>query len=76
MKTIGPKELAELLHKSVPSITCDATRNPGVLPPRIIIEGSRALLWLESDVISWIDEARKKGREHCKKAPTKKESKK
>lgn len=67
MKTLGVNDIAELLHKSASSIQSDTSRNPKVLPPRIIIPGSSVLLWLESDVILWIDEGRKRGREHCRK---------
>jgi predicted DNA-binding transcriptional regulator AlpA len=55
LKTLGPEDLAKLLHRSVETIKSDARRRPEVLPPRFKIPGSRRLVWLESDVIAWVE---------------------
>jgi predicted DNA-binding transcriptional regulator AlpA len=47
-------QLAKLLHKSPHSVRHDATRNPRALPPICRIPGARRLLWLSSDVESWL----------------------
>ena len=52
---LGPADLAKLLHRSVETIKSDARRRPEVLPPRFKIPGSRRLVWLETDVIAWVE---------------------
>lgn len=60
MKTLGVKQISELLHKSPDSIYSDVGRNPNSLPPRLVIPGSAKLLWLESDVQEWLERCRQK----------------
>ena len=50
--------IAELLHKTPDTVRVDLGRRPKSLPPRLVIPDSRKLLWLESDVIAWIDNLR------------------
>lgn len=61
LKTLGVEDIAAILHKSKETIQEDARRKPQCLPPRLVIPGSSRLLWLESDVIEWI--------ESCKENP-------
>lgn len=55
---VGPEYLVPLVHRTVETIKVDARRKPASLPPRLVIPGSAKLLWLESDVIAWIDACR------------------
>ncbi len=55
---VGPEYLAPLLHREVITIKSDARRRPESLPPRLLIPGSAKLLWLESDVLDWIQSCR------------------
>ena len=59
-KVVGPDYVAKLLHKTVPTIRNDVQRRPKSLPPRLNIPESRKLLWLESDVIAWLEKCRTK----------------
>lgn len=54
LKTLGPEDLAPLLHRSVTTIKVDCRRRPQSLPPRLRIPGSSKLLWLETDVVQWL----------------------
>lgn len=57
-KTLGPEDLAQLLRRTPDTIRADAARKPESLPPRLRIPGSSRLLWLESDVVQWIEKCR------------------
>ena len=63
INTIGPKELAVLLHRTPNTIRADAHRRPETLPPRLNIPGSNRLVWLEEDVFEWIQSLRGAGHE-------------
>lgn len=54
VEIIGIRELAVILHKSEASISADVTRAPHRLPPRIVIPGSRKVLWRLSTVEQWL----------------------
>ena len=58
IRTLGIIELAGLLHRAVPSIKSDLCRKPDSLPPRIKMPGSKKLLWIEADVIKWLESCR------------------
>ena len=58
LKTLGPEDLAPLLRRTVDTIRTDARRRPETLPPRLRIPGSTRLMWLEDDVINWINSCR------------------
>ena len=58
VKFVGVEFIAELFHKTPATVRADIARRPKSLPPRLIIPDSRRLLWLESDVMAWIDELR------------------
>lgn len=58
LKTMTVEDLAAVLQKSVHTVRCDVTRRPETLPPRIQIPGSRTVLWLEQDVIDWLESLR------------------
>lgn len=53
-KVVGPEYLVPLVHRTVSTIKVDARRKPESLPPRLMIPGSKKVLWLESDVLAWI----------------------
>ena len=55
---VGPDYLAQLLRRSVNTIRVDASRRPESLPPRLMIPGTRSLLWVESDVLDWLNALR------------------
>jgi hypothetical protein len=55
---MGPEELAPLLRRTVDTIKTDARRRPESLPPRLQIPGSKRLVWLEQDVVDWINRCR------------------
>jgi predicted DNA-binding transcriptional regulator AlpA len=57
-KTLGPRELATILHRAVETVKTDSRRRPETLPPRLKIPGSNRLLWLESDVEAWLQSCR------------------
>ena len=59
-KTLTAEDLAPLLHRTAETIKVDARRRPETLPPRLDIPGSRQLLWLESDVKTWLDNLQRK----------------
>jgi predicted DNA-binding transcriptional regulator AlpA len=42
----------------VPTIKNDLYRKPASLPPRIVMPGSKKLVWLESDVMNWLEQCR------------------
>ena len=58
LKMMTVEELSALIHRAVPSIKSDLTRKPESLPPRIKMPGSKRLLWLEQDVIDWLQMCR------------------
>lgn len=58
VKIIGPDELAAILHRKVTTLKVDCCRKPDSLPPRLRIPGSKKMLWLESDVIVWLENLR------------------
>lgn len=57
---VGPEYLSPLLHRTVATIRTDIRRRPESLPPRFIIPGSHRLLWVESDVLAWLEGLRQK----------------
>ena len=57
-KLVDIDYMAKLLHKTRSTLEVDVTRRPESLPPRIIIPGSRKVLWLESDVNKWHEKCR------------------
>lgn len=58
LKTLGLEEVAALLQRSKSTVRSDASRRPYSLPPRLLIPGSKALLWLEKDVEAWLRSCR------------------
>ena len=58
LKTLGLDEIAALLQRSKSTVRSDASRRPDSLPPRLLIPGSKALLWLEKDVEAWLRSCR------------------
>ncbi len=62
MKTLTPEDLAPLLGRAVSTIKTDVRRRPNTLPPRLRIPGSNRVLWLEEDVVKWINRCRSNGK--------------
>lgn len=60
LKTLTPDDLAPLLGRAVSTIKTDVRRRPESLPPRLQIPGSKQLLWLEQDVVEWIQKLRQR----------------
>ena len=58
VKVVGPEYLVPLIHRAVATIKVDLRRRPESLPPRLLIPGSTKILWLESDVLAWLDGCR------------------
>lgn len=57
-KTLTAEELAPLLRRSATTIRTDVRRRPETLPPRMRLPGSNRLMWLESDVVTWLEQCR------------------
>jgi predicted DNA-binding transcriptional regulator AlpA len=57
-KLVDIDYMVTLLHKTKRTLEVDVTRRPESLPPRLIIPGSRKVLWLESDVLAWLEKCR------------------
>lgn len=55
---VGPEYIAELLGIEVSTVKMDARRSPTSLPPRLAIPGRKALMWIEEDVIDWLNSFR------------------
>ena len=49
-------ELAEVLGRRPETIKKDLKRNPGAVPPRIHLPGTRLLRWRPADVDAWLAE--------------------
>lgn len=62
IKMLKAEDLAPLLGRAVSTIKTDVRRRPESLPPRLKIPGSNRLVWLEADVVDWINEQRKKSK--------------
>ncbi len=58
IKTLGVDELSALIFRAVPTIKNDLYRKPSSLPPRIVMPGSKKLVWLEGDVLAWLEQCR------------------
>ena len=57
-KIVGIAYLAPLVGRAESTIRVDVSRRPETLPPRLIIPGSSKVMWLESDVLAWINSCR------------------
>ena len=64
VETIGPADLAAILHVSKSLIYKAANgHSPLLLPPRIILPGSNRLLWIRADVLEWLCAHRQQSQE-------------
>lgn len=61
IKILTTKELSILLNRRESTIKVDAHRRPESLPPRLKIPHSNKHLWIEADVLTWINEQRRNG---------------
>lgn len=57
-KIVGIAYLAPLVGRAESTIRVDVSRRPETLPPRLVIPGSSKVMWLEEDVLAWIDSCR------------------
>ena len=64
---VGPEYLVPILHLPVDTIKVYARSRPESLPPRWQPPGIRKLLWLESDVLDWIQSFSAKSKEPKKR---------
>ena len=55
---VGVEYLSELLQRKVSTIRMDASRRPESLPPRLVLPGTRNLMWVEADVLDWLNSFR------------------
>jgi hypothetical protein len=58
VKVLSAEQLAPIVQRKVCTIKVDAHRRPDSLPPRLRIPQSTKLLWLESDVLRWLNDCR------------------
>jgi predicted DNA-binding transcriptional regulator AlpA len=54
-KSLTPEELAPIIGRKASSIRVDVSKRPETLPPRLRIPGSRAIRFLEADVLAWLE---------------------
>ncbi len=54
MQLLTATDLARILGRSPHTIRADVHRNPGALPPRLDVPGTRLLRWRRVDVEHWI----------------------
>ena len=55
---VGPEFLAELLGLELSTVKKNARSKPESLPPRLAIPGHRQLMWIEEDVLAWLNSFR------------------
>lgn len=53
------QQLSNEIHLAVKTIRTTLVKNPSALPPRLIIEGQKRLLWLRSDVIDFYNQQKR-----------------
>jgi len=59
MKLLKAEDLAPMLGRAASTIKTDVRRRPESLPPRLRIPGSNRVVWVEADVLEWLNEQRK-----------------
>jgi hypothetical protein len=57
-KIVGLEYLIPITRKSLATLRTDVTRNPESLPPRLMLPGSRKIMFLEDVVIDWVNSFR------------------
>jgi predicted DNA-binding transcriptional regulator AlpA len=65
MQLLTVNDLSRILGRSPNTIRADVHRNPGALPPRLNLPGTRLLRWRPVDVEQWISHlktSQKRGR--------------
>lgn len=60
LRTLTVEDLAVLLKRSVTTLKSDVSRRPHTLPPRLVVPGTKGVMWLESDVHEWLESLRAK----------------
>lgn len=66
VKMLKAEDLAPLVGRAASTIKTDARRRPESLPPRFRIPGSNRLMWLEADVLEWINEQSKRSKQRIR----------
>lgn len=51
--TLDINQLSSEIHLAVKTIRTTLVRNPTALPPRLLIPGSKRLIWLRTDIVEW-----------------------
>lgn len=54
MQTMTALQLAQIVGRSIVTLKQDVSRRPDSLPPRMVVPGSKALLWRVVDVRAWM----------------------
>lgn len=49
------QQLSQEINLAVKTIRSTLVRNPGALPPRLVIPGQKRLLWLRTDVVKFYE---------------------
>jgi predicted DNA-binding transcriptional regulator AlpA len=57
-KLLDIDALSKLMRRSSSTIAAEVTKAPHKLPPRLKLPGSRKVLWLASDVETWLHQFR------------------
>ena len=53
-KLLVLNDVARCLGRSAETLKKDMRRNPGAVPPRVVVPGVRLLRWRASDVEAWL----------------------
>lgn len=59
IKMLTAEDLEPILGRKASTIRTDVRRRPSTLPPRFQVPGTKKLMWLESDVLAWVEQQRK-----------------
>jgi hypothetical protein len=57
-KIVGLEYLVPITRKSLATLLTDISRNPEALPPRLMLPGSRKIMFIEDVVIDWVNSCR------------------
>lgn len=66
MRLLTVTDLSRILGRSPNTVRADVHRNPGALPPRLNVPGTRLLRWRPVDVEQWISRLKTSHKRGCK----------
>jgi predicted DNA-binding transcriptional regulator AlpA len=58
IKILYTKDLAKIFNTARRNFNIALQKNPEGFPPRFILPGSKRMMWLEKDVIEWVNNCR------------------